>query len=41
MRATPSFEAPRGPHEWLTRHVFVGIGQRQADCNTIRYYALL
>jgi Protein of unknown function (DUF3237) len=41
LRAAPSFEAPRGPHEWLTRHVFVGIGERQADGNTIRYYALL
>lgn len=41
LRAAPSFETPRGPHEWLTRHVFVGIGQRQADGNTIRYYALL
>ncbi|MDB5683106.1 MAG: hypothetical protein JWM38_1187 [Sphingomonas bacterium] len=41
LRAAPSFETPKGPHDWLMRHIFVGIGQRQLDGNTIRYYALL
>lgn len=41
LRAAPSFETEQGPHEWLMRHIFVGIGQRQRDGNTIRYYALL
>jgi len=40
LRAAPSFETPRGPHDWLTRHVFVGIGERRADGNRVRYYAL-
>jgi hypothetical protein len=35
------FETEKGPHEWLMRHVFVGIGRRRKDGNTIRYYALL
>ncbi len=41
LRAAPQFETSRGPHEWLMRHVFIGIGQRQKEGNTIRYYALL
>lgn len=41
LRSSPSFETPKGPHEWLMRHIFVGIGQRQRHGNTIRYYALL
>lgn len=41
LRAAPSFECPKGPHEWLMRHIFVGIGSRQRDGNTIRYFALL
>ena len=30
-----------GPHDWLTRHVIVGIGTRQRLGNTIRYHAVL
>lgn len=41
LRAAPQFECPAGPHDWLMRHIFVGIGQRQREGNTIRYYALL
>lgn len=41
LRASPSFEVETGPHDWLTRHIFVGIGERQADGNSISYYALL
>lgn len=41
LRASPSFEVESGPHDWLTRHIFVGVGTRQAGGNTIRYYALL
>ena len=41
LRAAPTFETEEGPHDWLMRHIFVGIGQRQLDGNTIRYYALL
>ncbi|MGA3295146.1 MAG: DUF3237 domain-containing protein [Candidatus Acidiferrales bacterium] len=41
LRAFPSFEVEAGKHDWLTRHVFIGIGERKADGNLIRYYALL
>ncbi len=41
LRASPSFETEKGPHDWLMRHIFVGIGQRQRDGNKIRYFALL
>jgi hypothetical protein len=41
LRASPSFEVPTGPHDWLMRHVFVGIGERKADGNLVRYYAVL
>jgi len=41
LRSSPSFETEAGPHEWLMKHIFVGIGTRQREGNTIRYYALL
>jgi Protein of unknown function (DUF3237) len=41
LRAAPSFEVGPGPHDWLTRHIIVGVGTRQRLGNTIRYHALL
>ena len=41
LRANPTFEVERGKHDWLMRHVFIGIGKRKEHGNTIRYYALL
>ncbi len=41
LRASPTFEVETGPHDWLTRHVIVGIGERKGDGNLIRYYAVL
>ena len=38
LRASPSFETSIGRHDWLTRHVFVGIGERKPDGNLVRYY---
>ena len=29
LRSSPQFETEKGPHEWLMRHVFVGIGRRR------------
>jgi hypothetical protein len=40
LRAQPTFETSKGKHDWLTRHVFVGVGERKPDGNLIRYYAL-
>jgi hypothetical protein len=31
FRVTPEFDAPSGPHEWMSRTVFVGRGQRMPD----------
>ena len=41
LRAFPTFEVERGKHDWLTRHVIVGIGKRKEHGNVLRYYALL
>lgn len=41
LRAFPTFEVSTGKHDWLMRHVFVGVGERKHDGNLIRYYALL
>jgi hypothetical protein len=41
MRLAPVFEAPAGPHEWLTRTVFIGTGDRRADHSIFRYWAVL
>lgn len=40
LRAQPTFEAPKGKYEWMTRHVFIGIGERKPDGNFVRYYRL-
>ncbi len=41
LRAFPTFEVESGKHDWLMRHVIVGVGERQGDGNLIRYYVLL
>lgn len=41
MRVSPRFEVATGPHDWLTRHVFVGIGDKIPSGNVIHYYRLL
>ena len=40
LRGNPTFEVPVGKHDWLTKHVFIGVGERRADGNLLRYYAL-
>ena len=41
LRGNPTFEVPNGKHDWLTKHVFVGVGERRSDGNLLRYYALV
>ena len=41
LRSAPTFEVQKGKHDWLMRHIFVGIGDRYADGNIIRYFAFL
>lgn len=40
FRTTPVFEAPSGPHEWLSRHIFVATGQRHPDGVLIRFFVV-
>ena len=41
MSASPKFEAPEGPHEWLSRHVFVGVAEKTPGANRIHYFVVL
>ena len=41
LRGNPSFECSVGKHDWLTKHVFIGVGERRSDGNLLRYYALV
>ncbi|MBN2058769.1 MAG: DUF3237 domain-containing protein [Deltaproteobacteria bacterium] len=41
FRVTPVFEAPTGPHDWLTRNVFVGVGDRRKGYTDFSYYEVL
>ena len=43
FRCAPVFRCPEGEHDWLSRTVFVGSGERRAnpDHSIFRYYAVL
>ncbi len=41
MRVTPKFDAPAGPHEWLSKHVFVGVAEKVPGANRIHYFVVL
>jgi hypothetical protein len=42
FRMTPYFDAPKGPHEWLSRTVILGTGERRTnpDHSLFTYYAV-
>ena len=40
LRSQTTFECAAGKHDWLTKHVFIGVGERRSDGNRLRYYAL-
>jgi len=40
LRAQPPLETSKGKYDWMTRHVFIGIGERKPDGNFVRYYAV-
>ncbi len=40
LRSNPTFETSAGPHDWLMRHVIVGVGERMADGNLLRYFVV-
>lgn len=41
MRVTPQFDAPEGSHEWLTKHVFIGVAEKIPNANRIHYFVVL
>lgn len=41
MRVTPKFDAPAGKHEWLSKHVFVGVAEKLPGANRIHYFVVL
>ncbi|MEO7202833.1 MAG: DUF3237 domain-containing protein [Candidatus Tumulicola sp.] len=42
FRVTPQFDVPVGPHDWLTRTVVIGYGERHEnpDHTIFRYFAV-
>ena len=41
MRVAPQFDAPAGPHEWMSRHLFVGVAEKIPNANRIHYFVVL
>ena len=41
MRVSPKFDAPAGPHEWLTKYVFIGVAEKVPRANRIHYFQVL
>ncbi|KPF54996.1 hypothetical protein IP65_09590 [Novosphingobium sp. AAP1] len=41
MGLTPRFEAPEGPHEWLSQTIFVGKADRDKSHSIFTYWALV
>lgn len=41
MRVSPKFDAPAGPHEWMSKHIFVGVAEKTPGSNRIHYFVLL
>ena len=41
FRTTPVFEAPAGPHHWLTRHIFLGTARRHPAGVLLRFFTVL
>jgi hypothetical protein len=41
MRVAPRFEVQQGKYDWLTKHVFVGVGDKIPEGNVIHYYKVL
>ena len=41
MRVSPKFDAPAGRHEWMSKHVFVGVAEKLPGANRIHYFVVL
>lgn len=40
MRVCPRFDTPAGPHEWMAKHVFVGVAEKIPGANRIHYFVV-
>ncbi len=40
MRVLPKFDVPQGPHEWLGKHVFIGVAEKVPGANRIHYFVV-
>lgn len=41
MRVSPKFDVPEGPHDWMAKHVFVGVAEKVPGANRIHYFKVL
>lgn len=41
MRVSPRFDAPEGPHAWMSKHVFIGVAEKLPGANRIHYFVVL
>jgi hypothetical protein len=41
MRVSPKFDVPEGPHDWLAKHIFVGVAEKVPKANRIHYFMVL
>lgn len=41
MRVSPKFDVPEGPHDWLAKHIFVGVAEKIPRANRIHYFMVL
>jgi hypothetical protein len=41
LRSQTTFEVGPGKHDWLSRYVFVGVGERTETGNRIRYFKVV
>lgn len=39
FRSTPTFEVEQGKYDWLTKQVFIGIGERQPENVSFKFYS--
>lgn len=40
FRLAPTFETPEGPHDWLTRSILVGYGEKHRDFSDFHYFVV-
>lgn len=38
FRSVADFEAPRGPHEWLNKGIFIGLAERLRDTAIVHFH---